>query len=268
MSASIGQPVLVENKAGADGAISATEVMRAAPDGYTLLFATNSPMAAAPALKKNPPYNPVTDFTPIVDIGRYTFFVYLHPSVPATTVAEFVAYAKANPGKINYASGNTTGIVSTALFAHLAGIQMVHVPYKGEPQALTDLVAGRVQFMVASAGTTVPFVKDGKLRAIAVTLPRRSPALPDVPTIAEAGMPEFKLSSWAAVFGPKGLPRPIVDRLNKEFNLAATRPEVVNTLQKQAFQAVGSTPEELATLVREQFEAYKNTLKIAGVEPD
>jgi tripartite-type tricarboxylate transporter receptor subunit TctC len=101
-----------------------------------------------------------------------------------------------------------------------------------------------------------------------VTLPRRSPALPDVPTIAEAGMPEFKLSSWAAVFGPKGLPRPIVDRLNKEFNLAATRPEVVNTLQKQAFQAVGSTPEELATLVREQFEAYKNTLKIAGVEPD
>jgi tripartite-type tricarboxylate transporter receptor subunit TctC len=183
-------------------------------------------------------------------------------------VAEFVAYAKANPGKINYASGNTTGIVSTALFAHLAGIQMVHVPYKGEPQALTDLVAGRVQFMVASAGTTVPFVKDGKLRAIAVTLPRRSPALPDVPTIAEAGMPEFKLSSWAAVFGPKGLPRPIVDRLNKEFNLAATRPEVVNTLQKQAFQAVGSTPEELATLVREQFEAYKNTLKIAGVEPD
>lgn len=268
ISSSLGQPVLVENKAGADGAISATEVMRAAPDGYTLLFATNSPMAAAPALKKNPPYDPVTDFTPITDVGRYTFFIYLHPSVPAKTVAEFVAYAKANPNKVAYATGNTTGIVSTALFSSLAGIQMVHVPYKGEPQALTDLIAGRVQFMVASAGTTVPFVKEGKLRAIAVTLNRRSPALPDVPTIAEAGMPKFSLSSWAAVFGPKGLPRDIVDRLNKEFNAAASRPEVQATLEKQAFQPVGSTPEQLGVLVKEQYQAYRDTLKAAGVEPE
>lgn len=268
ISSSLGQPVLVENKAGADGAISATELMRAAPDGYTLLFATNSPMAAAPALKKNPPYDPVTDFTPITDVGRYTFFIYLHPSVPAKTVAEFVAYAKANPNKVAYATGNTTGIVSTALFSSLAGIQMVHVPYKGEPQALTDLIAGRVQFMVASAGTTVPFVKEGKLRAIAVTLNRRSPALPDVPTIAEAGMPKFSLSSWAAVFGPKGLPRDIVDRLNKEFNAAASRPEVQATLEKQAFQPVGSTPEQLGVLVKEQYQAYRDTLKAAGVEPE
>ena len=137
LTASLGQPVLVENKAGADGAISATEVMRAAPDGYTLLFGTSSPMAAAPAMKKTPPYDPNTDFTPIADIGRYTFFIYVHPSVPAKTVAEFVAYAKANPNKISYATGNTTGIVSTARFSSLAGIQMVHVPYKGEPQALT-----------------------------------------------------------------------------------------------------------------------------------
>jgi tripartite-type tricarboxylate transporter receptor subunit TctC len=268
LTASLGQPVLVENKAGADGAISAMEVMRAAPDGYTLLFGTSSPMAAAPAMKKAPPYDPNTDFTPIADIGRYTFFIYLHPSVPAKTVAEFVAYAKANPNKISYATGNTTGIVSTALFSSLAGIQMVHVPYKGEPQALTDLVAGRVQFMVASAGTTVAFAKEGRLRPIAVTLNRRSPALPDVPTIAEAGMPKFALSSWAAVFGPKGMPRDVVERLNKEFGAAGSKPEILSTFEKQSFQHVHSTPEQLAALVKEQYQVFRDTLKAAGVEPE
>ena len=153
VAASIGQPVLVENKAGADGAIAGAEVVRAAPDGYTVLMATNSPMSAAPALRKVPPYDPVADFSPITDVGRYTFFIVVHPSVPATSVAELVAHAKANPGALNYATGNTTGIVSMALFASLGGIKMVHVPYKGEPQALTDLVGGRVQVMVVSAGT-------------------------------------------------------------------------------------------------------------------
>src|SRR5687768_17957028 len=141
---SIGQTLVVENKAGADGAIAAAEVAKAPPDGYTLLMATNSPMSAVPAMKKNPPYDPVADFTPITDVGRYTFFIVVHPSVPAKTLKELIDYARANPGKVNYATGNTTGIVSSAFFASLAKIQMVHVPYKGEPQALTDLVAGRV----------------------------------------------------------------------------------------------------------------------------
>jgi tripartite-type tricarboxylate transporter receptor subunit TctC len=268
VSSAIGQPVLVENKAGADGAIAGTEVVRAAPDGYTLLMATNSPMAAAPAMKKNPPYDPVTDFTPISDIGRYTFFIVVHPSVPAKTVAELVAFAKAKPGELNYATGNTTGIVSMALFNALGGVKMTHVPYKGEPQALTDLVSGRVQVMVVSSGTSLPHIREGRLRAIAVTLDKRSPALPDVPTIVEAGMPQFRLTSWAAVFGPAKMPRDVVERLNREFVAAIGRPDVQQAMEKQAFMLQGSTPEQLGALVKEQFESYKSTMKIAGIEPE
>jgi tripartite-type tricarboxylate transporter receptor subunit TctC len=268
VASSIGQNVLVENKAGADGMIAAGEVMRAAPDGYTLLMATNSPMAGAPALRKSPPYDPVTDFTPITDIGRYTFFLVAHPSLPANNLSELIQYAKANPGKLNYATGNTTGIVTIAQLSGLTGIQMVQVPYKGEPQALTDLIAGRVQLMVSAAGVVVPHIKEGRLKAIAVTLPRRSPALPNVPTIAESGVPKFSLISWAALFGPAKMPRDVVDRLNKEFNVAMTKPEVAGPMEKQAFELVGSTPEKLASWVKDQYEVYKNVLKAAGVEPE
>ena len=268
VSQAVGQPVVVDNKAGADGAIAGSEVARAAPDGYTLLMATNSPMSAVPALRKSPPYDPLTDFTPITDIGRYTFFIVVHPSVPAKTVKELIDHAKANPGKVNYATGNTTGIVSTAFFASQAKIEMVHVPYKGEPQALTDLLAGRVQMMFVSSGTSTSLIRDGKLRALATTLPKRTHLLPDLPTIAEAGMPQFKLTSWAALYGPAKMPREIVERLNKEFGAAMARPEVVEQLQKQAFALSPSTPEQLAAHTREQLESYRNVLREAGVQPD
>ena len=268
VSAAIGQPVIVDNKAGADGAIAGAEVARAAPDGYTLLMATNSPMSAVPALKKHPPYDPVADFTPITDVGRYTFFLVVHPSVPANTIGELIAYGKANPGKLNYATGNTTGIVSTALFMSLGGMQMVHVPYKGEPQAITDLLAGRVQFLVASAATTAPHVRDGKLRALAVTLEQRSPALPDVPTIGEAGMPAFKLTSWAGLFGPARMPADVAQRLNREFVAAIHRPDVQAAMARQGFMLTGSSMDKLGTLVREQLESYRSTVKLAGIEPD
>ena len=164
VSQSIGQTIVVENKAGADGAIAGAEVAKAPPDGYTLLMATNSPMAVAPAMKKVPPYDPVNDFTPITDIGRYTFFLFAYAGLPQKTLAELIAYAKANPGKLAYATGNTTGIVSFAQFSSLAGIQMLHVPYKGEPAAITDLIAGRVQLIFATPTTGLAHVKDGKLR--------------------------------------------------------------------------------------------------------
>ncbi|MEN9314934.1 MAG: hypothetical protein RIS35_1327 [Pseudomonadota bacterium] len=268
VSASLGQPVVVENKAGADGAISGSEVARAAPDGYTLLLATNSPLSAVPAMKKTPPYDPVADFTPITDVGRYTFFVVVHPSVPAKSVAELLQYAKANPDKLNYASGNTTGIVSMALFNALGGVKMTHVPYKGEPQALVDLLSGRVQVMVVSSGTSLPHLREGKLRALAVTLDKRSPAMPDVPTIVEAGMTQFKLTSWAGLFGPGKMPRDVVERLNKEFVAAMDKPEVRAAMEKQAFVLGGSTPEKLGALVRDQLEAFRSTMKIAGIEPE
>ncbi len=268
VSNAVGQPVLVENRAGADGAIAAGEVMRAAPDGYTLLMATNSPMSAVPALKKVPPYDPVADFTPITDIGRYSFFIVVHPSVPATTLPEFIQHARANPGKINYATGNTTGIVSTAFFSAQAGIQMVHVPYRGEPQAMTDLISGRVQLMFASSSTSVPQVRDGKLRALATTLAMRSHLLPDVPTIAEAGMPQFSVTSWAGLFGPAKMPREVVERLNKEFAAAMARSDVQDLMDKQAFVLRPSSPERLGAFVKEQMESYRNILRAAGVQPE
>jgi len=243
-------------------------VAKSAPDGYTLLLATNSPLSAVPAMKKVPPYDPVADFTPITDVGRYTFFIVVHPDVPAKSLDELIAYARANPAKLNYATGNTTGIVSTAFFAAQAQIRMVHVPYKGEPQALTDLVAGRVQVMFCSSGTSVPMIREGRLRAVVTTLPRRSHLLPEVPTIAEAGMPQFSITSWAGLFGPARMPRPVVERLNKEFVAAMGRADVQSALEKQAFALSPSSPERLADLVKEQLESYRSTLRAAGVEPE
>jgi tripartite-type tricarboxylate transporter receptor subunit TctC len=268
VSTAIGQPVVVDNKAGADGAIAAAEVAKAAPDGYTLLMATNSPLSVVPALKKVPPYDPVADFTPITDIGRYTFFVVVHPGLPAKTLPELVQYAKANPGKVNYATGNTTGIVSSALFSSLAKIEMVHVPYKTEPLVMADLVSGRVHLMFASATTSMPLVRDGKLRALVTTLPKRSALLPDVPTIGEAGYPTFSIISWAGLFGPAKMPREVVDRLNKEFVAAMGRPDVQAAMEKQAFVLSPSTPERLAAYVKEQLAGYKAILTSIGMHPE
>jgi len=268
VSQSVGQPLLVENKAGADGAIAASEVAKSPADGYTLLMATNSPMSAVPAMKKSPPYDALADFTPITDVGRYTFFIVVHPSVPATTLAELIDHARAHPAKLNYATGNTTGIVSSAFFASQAGIKLVQVPYKGEPQAVTDLVAGRVQLMFCSSSTSMPHIREGRLRALVTTLPRRSALLPEVPTIAEAGMPQFSITSWAGLFGPAKLPREVVERLNREFVAAMARADVQAAMERQAFALSPSTPERLASFVKEQIESYRRTLEAAGVQPE
>jgi tripartite-type tricarboxylate transporter receptor subunit TctC len=268
VSSALGQPIVVDNKPGADGAIAGAEVAKAPADGYTLLMATNSPMSAVPAMKKSPPYDPVNDFTPITDIGRYTFFLYVNTTVPVNTFQELIAHAKANPGKLAYATGNTTGIVSFAQMNALAGIEMLHVPYRGEPQGITDLVGNRVQVMWATPTTGLPHVKDGKLRALVTQLAKRSHLLPDVPTIHEAGMPKFTITSWAALFGPGKMSKDLVARLNKEFHAAMGRADVQAQMEKQAFLMTPSTPEKLAEFTKEQMESYRTILRAAGVQPE
>ena len=268
VSAALGQPVVIEARPGGDGAISAMEVARAAPDGYTLLVGSGSPMAAVPYLRKSPPYDPLRDFTPITDIGRYTVFMYVNANVPAKTLAEFIAYAKANPGKLSYATGNASGIVAFAQLNALTGIEMLAVPYKSAPPAMLDLVGGRVDAMMDPPTTGLPYVKDGRLRALVTTLDKRSPLLPDVPTIHEAGVPEFTISNWMGLVGPAGMPRDVVNRLNREFANAMKRPEVVAALEKQAFLPNPSTPEQFGDFIKEQMQSYATLLKRAGIQPD
>ena len=268
LSAALGPQVIIDPKPGGDGAISAIEVARAAPDGYTLGVGSGSPLAAVPALRKNPPYNPVADFTPITDIGRYTVFLYVNASVPANTFQEFVAYVKANPGKLAYGTGNASGIVAFAQMNTMLGLDMLHVPYKSAPPAVLDLVGNRVQVMMDPPTAALAFVKEGKLRALATTLRSRSPLLPDVPTIYEAGLPQFTISNWMGLVGPANLPRDIVERINREFAAALKRPEVLAALERQAFIANPSSPEQFAAFIKEQMESYGRLLRAAGVQPD
>ena len=269
MGPSIGQTVIVENRAGADGAIAATEVARAQPDGYTALYGTSGPMATVPALKKSVPYDPIKDFSPISLIGRYSTFLYAGAATPFKSLKDMIDYARANPGKLNYATGNTGGLVSMAQVIALAGnLNMVHVPYKGEPAALVDLISNRVQVTFATPTTTSAYVKEGKLRMLATTLPQRHPRAPEVPTMAEAGMPTFSIVVWAGMFGPAKMPPAIVDRLSREVNLALNRPEVKEQFERQQFFAYGSTPKELEDFTREQLDVYSRTLKSAGVQPE
>jgi tripartite-type tricarboxylate transporter receptor subunit TctC len=268
VSQSIGQPVIVENKPGADGAIGAMEVVKAAPDGYTVLLGSPGPIASVPALRKQPPYDPLVDLTPIADIGRFTLFLYAHPSVPAKTFAELVAYAKANPGKPAYATGNTSGIVSFAQLTSLTGIHMVHVPYKGEPAGIGDLVEGRVQLMIATPTTGLAHAKAGRLNPLAVLLKQRSSLLPDVPTLAEAGLPSFTITSFAALYGPARMPRELTERINREFVAALKRPEVMAAMEKHAVVLNPSTPDELAAFTVQQVQDFRRILREAGVQPD
>jgi tripartite-type tricarboxylate transporter receptor subunit TctC len=261
----MGQPLVVENRPGADSALAAEQVTRIAPDGYTIMFASNSAMTAAVALRKQPAYDPLKDFTPISMVGRATVFFYVHPAVPAATLKEFVDHARANPGKLNYGTGNPLSILYNVQLMSAAGIDMVHVPYKGEGPLNPDILAGRVQSAFLSTGTAVSHAKDGRLRPLAVLLEKRSPLLPDVPTIAEAGVPQVTVRQWAGVFGPAKLPRAIVERLNKEVNAALKRPDVLEKLQGYGYAAEGSTPERLLEINRDDLALWRKLVGEAGI---
>ena len=265
LSEQLGQPFLVENRPGADSAIAAQQVAALPADGYTLMFASNSAMTAAVALRKQPLYDPLVDFTPISLVGRATVFLYVHPSVPAKTLKEFVEYARANPGKLNYGTGNPLSILYTQQLLSAKGLSMLHVPYKGEGPLNPDILTGRVHASFLSTGTAVSYAKDGRLRPLAVLLKTRSPLLPEVPTIDEAGASEVTVRQWAGIYGPPKLPREIVERLNKEINAALKRPDVIEKLLGYGYSPEGSTPERLLETNREDLALWRRLVKEAGI---
>lgn len=264
----LGQPVVVEARPGGDGVIAAETVMKAAPDGYTLLYATNTAFNWVPATRKTPPYDPVADFTPVSLIGYFGFFLFTHPSVPATSVAELLAYARANPGKLNAGTGNSTSQLLTAQLAAFEKLDIVPVPYKGDAPLTVDLLGGRVQMAFATPGSAAPQVKEGKLRALAAMFPNRSPLLPEVPTAAEAGLGKLSITPWGGIFGPARMPKEVADRLAREIAVVLRRPEVGEAFGKIAFDPKSSTPDELTALLRFQMEIWRRTAESVGIKPE
>ncbi|MDO9403517.1 MAG: tripartite tricarboxylate transporter substrate binding protein [Polaromonas sp.] len=264
----LGQPVVVDNKAGGDGIISASEVARARPDGLTLLFGTNSALSASPALKVKLPYDPVKSFAPITSLGRYTFFLYVNSATQAKTVADLVKLAKQSPGQLNFATGNTTALVSSLQFNSISGIRMEHVAYKGEPAAMLDVLSNQVQVMFGNPTLGIPHLGSGKLRVLATTSSERSPLLPDVPTMNEAGVAGFSITSWAGLFAPAGTPAPAVAKIRAAFTDAMKDPVVANALQQQGFVARPSDGEGLTKLVEEQLVRYRTAIRAAGIQPE
>lgn len=268
LSQSLGQPVIVENKPGADGAIAGEAVMRAEPDGYTYFLASNTAMMQVPLMRRNPPYDPLKNFTSVSMVGRYVYVLVVAPAVPVKNVAELLAHARANPGLLNYGSYSGVTQLMHANLRLVSKVDTTLVPYKGEAPTVADIIGGHVQFTFATPTSTLAHIKDGRLRALATLLPARFALLPDVPTAAEAGLPPFNAGTWAALFGPAKLPPEITARMNRELNAAMRRPDVREKIGQQGFDLGGSTPEELAAFVQEQLKAWERAFREAGMNPE
>ncbi|HZQ60656.1 MAG TPA: tripartite tricarboxylate transporter substrate binding protein [Casimicrobiaceae bacterium] len=269
LSKQLGQAVVVENRPGQGAMIGAEIVARAAPDGYTLLL-TSNPQAISASLYSNLTFDPVEDFAPISLFGREPSVLVVNPKLPVHSVKEFIDYVKARPGQVDYASsGNGSAQhLFTAMFLSQAGLKMSHIPYKGSAQAVTDVIAGQVPVAMPGLAAMVPHIRSGKLRALATTGAVRSPLLPDVPTLIESGFPGFTAYVWSGLVAPKGTPPAIIDRLNRELNIAMHSPPVKTFMDNASIEIVTTTPAELLAFTREEKERAAKIIKEAGVRVD
>jgi tripartite-type tricarboxylate transporter receptor subunit TctC len=266
LSESLGQQVIVDNRPGAGSTLGFDLGVRAAPDGYTLNMIT-------PSWSINPSLYPIkfdaaNDYTPILLVARGPFVIVVHPSLPARTTRQLVALAKAKPGAIAYGSSGQGAIVhlATELFLYKAGIKMTHVPYKGGGPALTDLIAGQIQLVFATPQAGLPQVKAQRVRAIAVTTPERMSAAPNIPTVAESGVPDYEVTNWHGLIGPKGLPRAVVERLNAEVNKAIKGKDLESKLEANGVSPAGGSPDVLYELIRKEIEQWRQVVTAAGVK--
>src|SRR5438067_2918628 len=263
----LGQPMVIDNRPGAGGSVGAELAAKAPPDGYTLFLAGVGSHAVNPNLHAKLGYDPVKDFAPITLLASAPSVLVVNPAVPARTIAEFTAYARANPGKLNYASnGNGSAAqLAAAMYEYLAGVKMVHVPYKGIAPAMTDLMSGEVQLMFGTIVALVPHIQAGKLRALAVTSRKRSALLPDLPTLTESGLPDYEAGPWYGVMAPAGTPGEIVERLHGAIARALKQPDVAKRLAAEGAIVIASTPAEFGAHIKAELARVGNVVRAAGI---
>ena len=268
VSPALGQPVIVEDRPGADGALAALYVHHQPADGYTLLLGTNSPLSADPFIHRDLNYDPIKDFVPVTRVGSFTLMLVVDPKLPIHSVQELVDYARANPGKLSFASGNTAGIVGGYTLAKWGEIGMLHVPYKTTGPALMDVIAGRVSMMFADFTAAMPHVKAGTVRPLAISRIQRSSLYPDLPTMDEAGVKGFNLDAWAGLVAPAGTPPAVVTKLNTALRAVIDSPDVQARFKNVGFEGFSSTPEELGAFMKTQLGAWEKMVKDADIKPN
>ena len=266
----LGQQVVVDNRAGANGIVGLQALMQSAPDGHTIAVGAAGPLAVNPALYDKLPYDPLKDFAPITNMVNFPLLLVTHPSVPAKTTRELVALAKAKPGTLYYSSpgSGNSGHLAGELFNSVAGVKTVHVPYKGQGPALADLLAGQVQMLYSSIPSVLPHVKQGQLNAIAVGSAKRVPSLPDIPTIAESGVPGYEAYSWVGMIAPAGTPKDIITRLNREIVDILKQKDVADKLNGQGALPVGDTPEQFGAYIKAEMEKWGAVVRAANIKVD
>lgn len=266
----LGQPVVVENRPGASQAIAAEALARSAPDGYTLLLATQSGIISTTVVRKSLPYDPLRDFAPVTVLFESPLYLVVHPSVPANSVAELISLAKSRPGKLSFATiGNGTAPhIGAALFMTMSGTQMLHVPYKGSSQAIADLLSGQVQLMFEGGVSSLPHVRSGKLRGLGTTAAHRTEAMPGMPTISEAGVPGYEVNTWFGLMTNAGVPRPIIDRLNREAREMLKLPATREKFKAAGIELKGSTPEEFDARIRAELPKWAKIMREIGIHPE